>query len=125
MRCAGCDALDGAVSPEQGKLETSCAVAARGEREFKPCGKPLDGRKHVLLACDRLMKALLRDIRRDRQTWRERFIFTTKGAVELAQEIGPETGNERRARQIENVADAFQAKTRQRGNRLMRQPQRS
>src|SRR5260370_22886421 len=37
---------------------------------------------------DRLVKALLRDIARDRQTRGERFVFAAKRAVELAQEIG-------------------------------------
>ena len=45
-------------------------------------------------------------------------------AVEHAQEFGAEAGGERRARQVEDVADAFQADPRQRGDRVARQPQR-
>src|SRR5207253_2125108 len=82
--------------------------------------EPLDAREYILLARDRLVKALLRDIARDRQTRGERFVFAAKRAVELAQEIGAEAGGERRARQVEDVADAFQAEARERGGGVVR-----
>ena len=96
----------------------------RGERRLQPRGEPLDGREHVLLARDRLGKLLLGDIGRDRQERGERLVLAAERAVELAQELGAETGGERRARQIEDVADAFEADARQRGDGLGRQPQR-
>src|SRR5215831_18096660 len=99
-------------------------LAARCQRRLEPGREPLDAREHILLARDRLVKALLRDIARDRQTRGQRFVFAAKGAVELAQELGAEAGGERRARQVEDVADAFQADPRQRGDRLVRQAQR-
>ena len=37
--------------------------------------EPLDGRQHILLACDRLVKIALRDIGRDRQERGERLVF--------------------------------------------------
>src|SRR6516165_3583652 len=123
-RGAGGDALDRAIGAEEGELETPRPLAARGQRRFEPRREPLDAREHILLARDRLGKALLRDIARDRQTRGEQFIFAPERAVELAQEIGAEAGGERRARQVEDVADAFQADPRQRGDRLVRQAQR-
>ena len=49
-------------------------------------------------------------------------MFAAERAIELAQEVGAEAGGERRARQIENIADALQAQARERGDRLLRQP---
>src|SRR5258707_1060990 len=98
--------------------------AARRQRRLEAAREPLDAREHVLLARDRLVKAFLRHIRRDRQTRAQRLVFAAERAIELAQEIGAEAGGERRARQTENVADAFQADARQRGDRLLRQPKR-
>src|SRR5262249_34693231 len=89
-----------------------------------PRREPLDAREHILLARDRLVKALLRDIARDRQTRGQRFVFAAKRAVELAQELGAEAGGERRARQGEGGADGVPAGPRQRGDRLVRQAQR-
>ena len=51
-------------------------------------------------------------------------MFAPERAVELAQEFGAEAGGERRARQVEDVADALEADARQRGDRVARQPQR-
>ena len=70
------------------------------------------------------MKTFLRDIGRNRQARGQRLVFAAERTIELAQEIGTETGSERRTRQIEDVADAFQADARQRGDGLVRQPQR-
>src|SRR5262249_14120457 len=109
---------------EEGKLEAPRPLAARRQRRLEPRREPLDAREHVLLARDRLVKALLRDIARDPQTRGQRFGFGAKRAVELAQEIDAEAGGERRARQVEDVADAFQADPRQCGDRLVRQAQR-
>src|SRR5262249_56689263 len=106
---------------EESKLEAPRPLAARCQRPLEPRREPLDAREHILLARDRLVKALLRDIARDRQTRGQRFVFATKGAVELAQKLGAEAGGERRARQVEGVADAFQADPRQRGDRPVRQ----
>src|SRR5262245_58193238 len=123
-RGAGGDALDRAIGAEESKLEAPRPLAARCQRRLEPRREPLDAREYILLARDRLVKALLRDIARDRQTRGQRFVFAAKGAVELAQELGAEAGGERRARQVEDVADAFQADPRQRGDRLVRQAQR-
>ena len=87
-------------------------------------GQPLDDGEHVLLARDRLGEALLGDIGRDRQARRERLVLAAERAVELAQQVGAEAGGERRARQVDDVADALQADARQRRDRLGRQPQR-
>src|SRR5262247_1734484 len=81
-RGAGGDALDRAIGAEEGKLETPRPLAARCQRRLEPRCEPLDAREHILLARDRLVKALLRDIARDRQTRGQRFVFATKGAVE-------------------------------------------
>src|SRR6516162_2443197 len=105
-RGAGGDALDRAIGAEEGELETPRPLAARGQRRFEPRREPLDAREHIFLARDRLGKALLRDIARDRQTRGERFIFAPERAVELAQEIGAEAGGERRARRPSRAASA-------------------
>src|SRR5262249_35776208 len=120
---AGGDALDRALAADEGTLRPPPRLAPRRQRRLEPRREPLDAREHVLLARDRFVKALLRDIARDRQTRGQRFVFASKRAVELAQEIGAEAGGERRARQVEDVADAFQADPRQRGDRLVRQAQ--
>src|SRR5260221_13234391 len=108
-RGAGGDALDRAIGAEEDKLEAPRPLAARCQRRLEPRREPLDAREHILLARDRLVKALLRDIARDRQTRGERFVFAAKRAVELAQEIGAEAGDERGARQGAEVAHAVQA----------------
>src|SRR5499433_3733923 len=108
-RGAGGDALDRAIGAEEGKLEAPRPLAARCQRRLEPRREPLDACEHILLARNRLVKALLRDIARDRQARGQRFVFAAKRAVELAQELGAEAGDERRARQVEDVADAFQA----------------
>src|SRR5215813_15413568 len=123
-RGAGGDALDRAIGAEEGKLETPRPLAARCQRRLEPRREPLDAREHILLARDRLVKTLLHDIARDWQTRGERLVFAAKRAVELAQEIGAEAGGERGARQVEDVADAFQAEAPERGGSLIRQPQR-
>src|SRR5215469_5610101 len=123
-RGAGRDALDRAIGAEEGKLETPRPLAARCQRRLEPRREPLDAREHILLARNRLVKALLRDIARDRQARGERFVFAAKRAVELAQEIGAEAGGERGARQVEDVADALQAEAPERGDGLVRQAQR-
>ena len=69
-------------------------------------------------------KALLGDIRRDRQPRVERLVLVAQRAVELAQQVVTETRGQRRARQIDNVADAFQADARQRCHRAGIEPQR-
>src|SRR6266511_3167702 len=94
-RGTGRDALDRAIGAEEGQLEASRAVAARCQRRLKSRGEPLDAREHVLLPRNRLVKALLRDIWRDRQARGERLVFAAERAVELAQEIGAETGGKR------------------------------
>ena len=94
-RGAGGDALDRAIGPEEGKLEASRAVAARCQRRLESRREPLDAREHVLLPRNRLVKALLRDIGRDRQTRGQRLVFAAERAVELAQEIGTEAGGKR------------------------------
>src|SRR5919108_3307664 len=94
-RGAGRDALDRAIGPEEGKLEASRAVAAPCQRRFESRSEPLDACEHVLLARDRLVKALLRDVGRDRQARGERFVFAAERAIELAQEIGAEAGGKR------------------------------
>src|SRR6266404_3151895 len=123
-RRARCDAFDHAIGAKESKLEPPCSLAVRRQRRLEAAREPLDAREHVLLARDRLVKAFLRHIRRDRQTRAQRLVFAAERAIELAQEIGAEAGGERRARQTENVADAFQADARQRGDRLLRQPKR-
>ena len=70
------------------------------------------------------MKTALGDKRRNRQARRERLVFAAERAVELAQEIVAEAGGERRARQIDDVADLLEADALERGDRLVRQPQR-
>ncbi len=123
-RGAGGDALDRAVGAEERKLEAARAVAARRQRRLEPRREPLDGGEHVLLARDRLVEALLGEIRRNRQARAERLVLAAERAVELAQEIGAEAGGERRARQIEDVADALQAEARQCGDHVTRESQR-
>src|SRR6516165_4896216 len=123
-RSAGRDALDRAIGAEEGKLEAPRPLAARCQRRLEPRREPLDARKHILLARNRLVKALLRDIARDRQARGERFVFAAKRAVKLAQEIDAEAGGERGARQVEDVADALQAEAPERGDSLVRQAQR-
>ena len=117
-RGTGRDALDHAIGSEEGKLEAPRAVAARCQRRLEPRREPLDAGEHVLLARDRLVKAALGDIGCDRQARAERLVLAAERAVEPAQEIGAEAGGERRARQIDDVADAFQADSRQCGDRL-------
>ena len=64
---AGGDALDRAIGAEECKLEAPRAVAARRQRRFQPLREPLDDGEHVLLAGDRLVKALLGEIRCNRE----------------------------------------------------------
>src|SRR5262245_49441232 len=123
-RGAGGDAFDRAVGAEERELQASCAIATPDQCRLEPCREPLDGRQHVFLAYDRLVKTPLGDIGCNRQARSERLVFTAERAVDLAQEIGAETGGERRPRQIENVADALEAKARQRRDHLAGQPQR-
>ena len=106
---AGCDALDRAIGAKEGKLETARAVTAHCQHSLESGREPLDGREHGLLARDRLVKALLGEIGCDRTQRAERLVLAAERAVELAQEIDAEAGGERRARQIDDVADAFQA----------------
>src|SRR5262249_27684464 len=122
-RGAGGDAFDHAVGAEEGKLQTPRARTACVERRFEPRREPFDGREYVLLACDWLMEASFGDIGRNRQARGERLVFAPERAVEPAQEIGAETGGERGARQIDDVADALEAEARQRGDGLARQAQ--
>ena len=75
-------------------------------------------------ARDRLWKALLGDIRRDRQARRQRLWSTPKRAIELAQQRLRRSGGQRRARQIDDIADALEADARERSRRSSAQPQR-
>ncbi len=70
------------------------------------------------------MKALLGDIGRDRQARTERFVFAAQRAVELAHEFRTETGGQRAARQIDDVADVLEADTGERGGNRRCDPQR-
>ncbi len=63
-------------------------------------------------------------IGRDRQQWRERLVFAAERAVELAQQVGAEARGERRARQVDDVADALEADAGERRDGVGRQPQR-
>src|SRR5262249_38127069 len=123
-RGADRDSLDRAIGAKESKLESPCAVAARRQRRLEPCREPLDACEHVLLARDRLVKTFLREIGRDRQARGQRLVFTAERTIHLTQEIGTETGGERRARQIENIADAVPAEARQRGDCLLPEPPR-
>jgi hypothetical protein len=69
------------------------------------------------------VKIALGHIGRDRKERGERLVLAAERAVELAQKLGAEAGHERRARQIENIGDAFQAEARQRGDHLGRHSQ--
>ena len=80
--------------------------------------------EHVLLARDRFGKTLLGDIRRDRQARIERLMLVAKRAVELAQQVGAEARGQRRARQVDDVADALQADACERRDGRRRKPQR-
>ena len=122
-RGAGRNALDHAIGAEESKLEATGAVPARCQRRLEPRREPLDGCEHVLFARDWFVKVFFGDIGRDRQPRSERLVFACERAIEHAQEISAEAGGERRARQVEDVADAFQADPRQRGDHVTRQPQ--
>ena len=76
--------------------------------------------EHVLLARDRLGKALLGRIGRNRRARLQRLGLSAERAVELEQELGPEPGGERRARQIDEIADAFEADAWERRNQVAR-----
>src|SRR5207245_2826425 len=91
-------ALDRAIGAEEDELEAPRPLAARCQRRLEPRREPLDAREHILLARDRLVKALLRDIERDRQTRGERFGFAAKRVVALAHETGPEAHADAAAR---------------------------
>ncbi len=118
------NAFDHAVGTEQCKLEAAGTVAASDERGLEPGREALDAREHILLACDRLMKAPLRDVRCNRQKRRERLVLVAECAIELAQEVGAEACGERCARKLQNVADAFQAEAIEQGSCRGRQAQR-
>src|SRR5262249_43872288 len=89
-RGAGGDALDRAIGAEEGKLEAPRPLAARRQRRLEPRREPFDAREHILLARDRLGKALLRDIARDRQTRGPRVGFAAKRAGALAPKVRAE-----------------------------------
>src|SRR5581483_3886590 len=63
------------------------------------------------------------DIGRDRKTWRERFMFIAQSTIELPQHFGSEASGQRSTRQIENIADAFQADAGKTRDRRGREPQ--
>ncbi len=109
-----------AVGAEQRELDLARAVAAALERQLQARGELLHHGEHVLFARDRLGKTLLGQIGRHRPQRRERLALAAERAVELAQQIGAEAGGERRARQIQNVADALEADAGQRARRCRR-----
>ena len=89
------------------EFDAAGAVAAPLQRRLQPPRQPPGHRQNVFLARDRLGKALLGHIRRDRQPWCQRLVLVAKRAVELAQHVGSEARGQRRARQIDDIANTL------------------
>ena len=106
------------------QFDAAGAIAAPLQCELQPARQPLGNCQNVLLARDRFGKTLLGDIRCDRQPRRQRLMFVAERTVELAQHFGAEARGERRARQIDDIADALQADAGKTCDRRRRKPQR-
>ena len=118
------DAFHRTIGAEQQQLDAAGAFTAGHEHRLEACSQPLDGGEHVLLPRDRLGETLLGKIGRDRQPWTEWFVGAAERVVEPGEKVVAEAGGERRARQVDDVADALETKARQRRDRIIRQPQR-
>ena len=113
----------GAARRRCGTSVSSMRRAPSPRRSSATCSRPasrVDAGQHVLLARDRLGKALLGDVRRNRQPRIERLVLGAQRAVELAQQLDAEARGQGRARQVDDIADAFQADARQRRHRRRR-----
>ena len=118
------DAPHGAVGAKQHELDAARAFAAALEHGRQAPGQLLGHRKHILLARDRLGEALVGGIRRNRQARRQRLALAAERAVELAQKLRAEACGKRRARQVENIADALEPDARQGGDGFAGQAER-
>jgi len=107
-RRTGSDAADHAVSAEQGELDAAGAVTSPFQRELQPPRQSPGNCQNVFLARNRLGKTLLGHIRRHRQSWSQRFVLMAQGTIELTQHVRPKTCSQRRAWQIDDIADAFE-----------------
>ena len=92
--------------------------------ELQPPCQPCSNLQDIFLARNRFGKALLGDIRRNGQPWRQRLVFVAECTIKLAQDFGPETSGERRSRQIDDIADALQANASKACDRRRWKPQR-
>ena len=113
-----------AVGAEQDELDPPRALAAAFQHGFEARREFFDDAEHVLLARDRLGKALLGRIGRNRRARLQGLGLPAERAVELEQKLRAEPRGERRARQIDEIADAFQADAGERRNQVARQTQR-
>ena len=111
------------IGPEQFELKAAHAFAAPLQHRGEPLRQPLGRGQHVLLARDRLGEGLLGDIGRDRQQRLQGLALAPQRAVELAQQVTAEAGGERRARHVENIADALEADAAQARRGLLRDTQ--
>src|SRR5262249_3378060 len=113
-----------AVGGEGGELEGGGPIAPPFQRELQSSRQPSGNCQNIFLACDRLGKTLFSHIRCHRQPWGQRFVLMAQGTIELTQHIRSETCGQRRARQIDDIADVFQADASKAGNRRRLQSQR-
>ena len=87
-------------------------------------GEPGDGAEHVAFEPDRIGEALLGHIGRQRQARRDRLVLPAERLVDAADEDFAEPGGERRARQVDEIADTPEADFGERLDRLRREAQR-
>jgi hypothetical protein len=113
-----------AVEPEQHDLDEARAFAVLLEPGAQAVAQPLDGAEHVAFERDRLGKALLGDVARQRLARRDRFLVHAQGLVETQDQLGPEAGGERRTGASQEIGNVFQADLSQQGHDLGRKPQR-
>src|SRR5262249_11301555 len=122
-RGAGGDAAYHAVGAEQGQFDAAGAIAAPLPCELQLPRQACGDRQDVLLARNRFGKALLGDIRGNRQPWRQRLVFVAECTIKLAQHLGPKTCGEWGAWLIRDVADALQANPSEAYDRHRRKPE--
>src|SRR5262249_49452094 len=95
------DAQHLAIEPEQNDLDEARAFAVLLEPGFQPLGQPLDGAENVALERDRLGKALLGHVARQRLARRDRLFVHAQSLVETQDQLGAEPGGERRTRTLQ------------------------
>jgi hypothetical protein len=112
------------VGAKQRDLQEPCAVLAPFHGGAEPPGEPGDGAEHVAFEPDRIGEALLGHIGRQWQARRDRLVQPAERLIDAADEDFAEPCGQRRARQIDEIADLSEADFGERLDRLREKPQR-